>query len=119
MAEGFKVLGQGTLAVTEATLYTVPFASGASSSSRRMTQAVISSIIVCCVSGTLPWYSIRVKKLGDVDSDEQIIFFEKSIDIKTTDILSLGIGLVAGDSIEASAKSATVIHMNIFGTEST
>jgi len=119
MAEGFKVLGQGTLAVTEATLYTVPFASGASSSSRRMTQAVISSIIVCCVSGTSPWYSIRVKKSGDADSDEQIIFFEKSIDIKTTDILSLGIGLVAGDSIEASMKSGAVIHMNIFGTEST
>ena len=36
-----------------------------------------------------------------------------------TDILSLGIGLVAGDSIEASMKSGSVIHMNIFGTEST
>ena len=119
MAEGFKVLGQGTLAVDEATLYTVPFASGASSSSRRMMQAVISSIIVCCVSGTTPWYSIRVKKSGDADSDEQIIFFEKSIDIKTTDVLSLGIGLVAGDSIVASTGALMVIHMNIFGTEST
>lgn len=119
MAEGFKVLGQGTLAATEATLYTVPFASGASSSSRRMMQAVISSIIVCCVSGTTPWYSIRVKKLGDSDSNEQIIFYQKSIDIKTTDVLSLGIGLVAGDSIEASTDTGMVIHMNIFGTEST
>jgi len=117
MAEGFKVLGQGTLAAAEATLYTVPAGAGASFSSRSMSQAVISSIIVCCVSGTSPWYSIRVKKSGAVDSDKQIIFYQKSLAIKTTDVLSLGIGLVAGDSIKASTGSGMVIHMNIFGTE--
>lgn len=118
MAEGFKILGQGTLVAGEAALYVVPAASGTSFASRSMTQAVISSIIVCCVSGATPWYSIRVKKSGDSNSPEQIIFFEKSIDIKTTDVLSLGIGLVAGDSIVAS-NSGAVMHMNIFGTEST
>ena len=119
MAEGFKILGQATLAVAEATVYRVPPASGASFGSRSMAQSVISSIVVCCVSGTSPWYSIRVKKSGDAGSNKQIIFFQKPITITSTDVLSLGIGLVVGDSIEASCSSGAVIHMNIFGTEST
>lgn len=119
MAEGFKILGQATLAVAEATVYRVPPASGASFGSRSMAQSVISSIVVCCVSGAQLWYSIRVRKSGDADNDNQIIFFQKPIAHHETDVLSLGIGLVVGDSIEASCSSGAVIHMNIFGTEST
>jgi len=119
MAEGFKILGQATLTVAEATLYQVPPASGASLGSRRLAQSLISSIVVCCVSGSQLWYSIRVRKSGDADNDNQIIFFQKPIAHHETDVLSLGIGLVVGDSIEASCSTSAVIHMNIFGTEST
>ena len=120
MADGFKILAQASLSNTESTIYTVPAASSGQFASRETSQTIISSIILCCIAGTgTPWYSIRVKKSGDSDDNKQIIFFEQAIAIKDTDVLSLGIGLVSGDSIEASRSngSGDAVQINIFGTE--
>ncbi|QDP61240.1 MAG: hypothetical protein GOVbin2729_66 [Prokaryotic dsDNA virus sp.] len=121
MADGFKILAQATLTNTEATIYTVPTPSGERFLTRGNSQAVISSIILCCTNdagGAGPNYSIRVKKSGeDADADKQIIFKEQAIALNETDVLSLGIGLVSGDSIEAACSSGDAVQMNIFGTE--
>ena len=66
-----------------------------------------------------PWYSIRVVKSGETGGDEETVIYQKGLAIKDTDVLSLGIGLVSGDFIEASISSGSgdKITMNIFGTE--
>ena len=123
MADGFKILAQATLTNTKAAIYTVPVASSGQFASRETSQAIISSIIVCCTAGTVgsgtPNYSIRVKKSGDSDNNKQIIFNTQAIGISETNVLSLGIGLVSGDSIEASCSggSGDAVQINIFGTE--
>ena len=120
MADGFKILAQATLTNTEATIYTVPTPSGERFLTRGNSQAVISSIILCCTadSGGGATYSIRVKESGeDADADKQIIFKEQAIALNETDVLSLGIGLVSGNLIEASCSSGDAVQMNIFGTE--
>ena len=120
MADGFKILAQATLTNTEATIYAVPTPSGDRFATRGNSQAVISSIILCCTNdsgGAGPNYSIRVKRSGETDNAKQIIFNAQAIAINETDVLSLGIGLVSGDSIKASCTSGDAVQMNIFGTE--
>ena len=121
MADGFKVLAQATLTNTESTIYTVPSPVGERFSAIGSSQAIISSIILCCTndSGSAgPNYSIRVKKSGeDADADKQIIFKDQAIALNETHVLSLGIGLLSGDSIEASCSSGDAVQINIFGTE--
>jgi hypothetical protein len=121
MADGFKILAQATLTNTEAIIYTVPTPSGGQFAARGNSQAVISSIILCCTAdgGGGATYSIRVKSASDEgsDIDKQIIFNNQAIALNETDVLSLGIGLVSGDSIEAICSASDTIQMNIFGTE--
>ena len=120
MADGFKILAQASLGTSFGTVYTVPTASGSKFASRESSQAIISSIVVCCMAGTgPPWYSIRVVKSGETGGDEETVIYQKGLAIKDTDVLSLGIGLVSGDFIEASRSSGSgdKITMNIFGTE--
>lgn len=120
MADGFKILAQASLGTSFGTVYTVPTASGSKFASRESSQAIISSIVVCCMAGTgTPWYSIRVVKSGETGGDEETVIYQKGLAIKDTDVLSLGIGLVSGDFIEASISSGSgdKITMNIFGTE--
>ena len=120
MADGFKILAQASLGTSFGTVYTVPTASGSKFASRESSQAIISSIVVCCMAGTgTPRYSIRVVKSGETGGDEETVIYQKGLAIKDTDVLSLGIGLVSGDFIEASISSGSgdKITMNIFGTE--
>ena len=120
MADGFKILAQATLTNTEATIYAVPTPSGDRFATRGNSQAVFSSIILRCTNDggdAGPNYSIRVKRSGETDNAKQIIFNAQAIAINETDVLSLGIGLVSGDSIEASCTSGDAVQMNIFGTE--
>ena len=58
-------------------------------------------------------------KSGETGGDEETVIYQKGLAIKDTDVLSLGIGLVSGDFIEASISSGSgdKITMNIFGTE--
>ena len=121
MADGFKILAQATLVSAEATIYTVPAAAGAVFASRQGSQAVISSIVLCCTAGGSSTYSIRVKNsTSDVDNVKQLIFFNQGIALSETDVLSLGIGLVDGNCIEASCSgSGAIVQMSIFGTEVT
>lgn len=121
MAEGFKCLAQATLIVdasgdlAETVIYTVPDEPGKRFASRNLSQAIISSIIVCCTA-TGGDYSIRISKSGESNDPKQYIFFNKTIAANATDVLALGIGLLAGDRIMASIDAGTA-HMNIFGTE--
>ena len=118
MADGFKILAQATLAGSEAVIYTVPTPSGERFSTRGNSQAVISSIILCCTAGTSVTYTIRVSKSGESNDNKQLIFNNQGIAANETDVLSLGIGLVSGDSISALVAGSTpVVQMNIFGTE--
>ena len=119
MADGFKILAQATLTGSEVAIYTVPTPSGGRFATRGNSQAVISSIILCCTGGGSSTYSIRVKENSTVsDSPSELIFNNQAIALADTDVLSLGIGLVSGNLIKASlAGGSAEIQMNIFGTE--
>jgi hypothetical protein len=120
MADGFKILAQATLSDTEATIYAVPAAGGSRFASRQTSQTIVSSIILCCTTGAPATYSIRVKNsISDANNDKQFIFKLQPISAPETDVLSLGIGLVAGNCIEAQCSTDDVVQMSIFGTEVT
>ena len=138
MADGFKILAQammrdsgtGNLPLADNALdliYEVPSPSGQRFAARGNSQAIVSSISVCHVhdSSSAHEYSIRI--VEDVSSpgfdDKQYIIYNKSINNSTTDVLSLGIGLVSGNGIYAEAAvggnagDPSDIAITIFGTE--
>jgi len=138
MADGFKILaqammrdsGSGNLPLADNALdliYEVPSPSGQRFATRGNSQAIVSSISVCHVhdSSAAHEYSIRI--VEDVSSpgfdDKQYVIYNKSISNSTTDVLSLGIGLVSGNGIYAEAATGGTagdpsdIAITIFGTE--
>lgn len=132
MADGFKVLaakemvaiGSAPYSNTEASLiYEVPSPSGGKFGIRGNSQAVLSSMTVCHHAAGSSNYSIRLVQSADRSpsltiDDSQYLIFHKSINANNTDVLSFGIGLIAGDAIYASVDSGSNINIHIFGTES-
>lgn len=129
MAEGIKILAQKMLRNDSATptaatsndiIYVAPQASGQRFESRRFSQTLITSIIVCHqdTTGTGHPYTIRLVADSETPAfdDKQYLFYSKNIASKSTDVLSLGIGLSAGNAIYASAGTSD-ISITIFGTE--
>lgn len=136
MADGFKILAQAVLldaggaataSASDRLIYQVPDGSASRFGSRRISQAVISSIVVCHVhvGATSHKYTVRAVKNGTSPTfnDGQYLTYNKSIAPANTDVLSMGIGLVSGDAIYAeadaggSAGTVSDISITIFGTE--
>lgn len=102
-----KVLGQSAPSATTATdVYTVP--SGKST--------VISTIAVCN-TGSLATYRISVRVNGASPATAQRIASDASLPANSSDFLTVGITLSAGDVITVYSSTAN-LAFNIFGDES-
>jgi len=115
MADRFSILGQLALAnETETVLYTVPVAAATTVGGTvdvapkvvsRLTQSLVSSVIVCNRDAGEATYYVRLKASGETDNDKEYIFFDTAIPGKKTHILALALTLSAGDSLEVKAGS--------------
>lgn len=104
MADDFKVLAQGTLTNSSATLYTVPGG----------TQAIIKMIVLANYSGVDRWAKLTVNGAAD-----------GNIILPQTTILAGGHGeggpftLDAADTLLGYAEANTAITYTVFGMEIT
>jgi len=120
MAETFKVLGQAGDVLVSAfatNLYTVPEKPNVKFAPRDVSQALVSSIVVCNRDSGTGEYSIRVVPSGEDAADKHIIFYAKSIAANSTHVISMGLGLQVGDRIDANVSTSDTISMSAFGIE--
>ena len=107
MATTLKVLGQSNpSATTLTTLYTVPAA----------TSAVSSTITVCNRSVTATTFRVAVRPAGAAISGEHYIYYDVVIAGNDTFAATLGISLATTDVVSVYATLAT-LSFNLFGTE--
>lgn len=107
MATVYKVLGQSNPAATTLTdLYTVPSA----------TSAIISTINVCNLSGSIDSFRIAVRPAGATISNEHYIAYDVSVPAYDSISLTLGITLATTDVISVYAGTTT-LSFNAFGSE--
>ena len=86
------------------------------------TQTLITSIIVCCQTGSSVTYSLGLKQdTSDGDpSNTQTIVFQKSIAAKVTEVLSMGLTLGVDNTIWVRAEGTDpVVSFTIMGIEIT
>ena len=109
MADNFSILGQlAPSDENETVLYTVPSASATTVGSvavapkvvSRITQTVVSSLIVCNLNAASAEYYVRLKASGATDNNKEWIFYDTSIPGKRTHVLSLALTLGSGDSLK-------------------
>ena len=123
MADVLKVLGQASLVDdTWTTIYTVPTAETSSLGIRTSFQTFISSIIVCNVHASTAFdYSIRVVPSADTPAVKHLIFNAVALAGETTDLITPGITLSEGDSIDVYALDAGsadyLASFSVFGVE--
>lgn len=109
MAETQKVLGQAALAATTLTdLYTVP----------SLTQAVVSTVMVCNRSGTPTTFRLSVAVAGAANDDKQYITYDAPLAANEVWSYTIGATLGAADVVRGYAAAATV-SMALFGAEVT
>jgi hypothetical protein len=107
VASASKVLGQSApLAATLTTLYTVPSA----------TEAVSSTITVCNRSSTSTTFRIAVRPAGAGISNEMYLYYDVPIPGNETFAATIGMTLEATDVVSVYATLATV-SFNLFGQE--
>ena len=120
MAEAFKVLGQADISTSafDTTLYTVPTKPNVGFAARNVSQTLVASLVVCNRhASNAGAYSVRVIPSGETEGTKHTIFLSKAIAAKTTDVISLGLGMQAGDTIKVSGASGDTISMSAFGVE--
>lgn len=107
MATTYKVLGQSApAATTEVDLYTVPAA----------TDAIISTVTVANRGSSSGTFRVYVAAAGAATTDAQYLFFDATLNPKTTLTLTLGVCLAATDVLRIFASTAD-FSFNAFGTE--
>jgi hypothetical protein len=104
-----KVLGQLDSATpgagADGNLYTVP----------ALTQAVVSSVVVCNRSSAAT-FQIRVRVAGAAAADKQLIAKDVALAANTTMSFTLGLTLGAADVVTVQA-STTGVSFSAFGQE--
>lgn len=109
MAETRKVLGQAALSATTLTdIYTVP----------ALTQAVISSVIICNRSASAAIFRVSLAVAGAADVSKQYIYYDVTLPGNDTFIATVGITLGAADVLRAYTDSGSV-SINVVGVELT
>lgn len=103
----YKVLGQSNpSATTNTTLYTVPAGNS----------AVISTITVCNLIGTVANFRIAVRPAGESVANKHYINYDTQVPASDQLALTMGMTLSATDVVTVYANTATVAF-NIFGSE--
>jgi hypothetical protein len=107
MATTYKVLGQAAPAVaTPTTLYTVP--SG--------TQAVVSTISVCNMTGGEIQFRIAIRPAGEALAAKHYIAYDSKVAGNDTTFITVGVTLSAGDVITVYEAAENIVF-NAFGSE--
>ena len=107
MPTSYKVLGQSSpLSGNTSDLYIVPSAR----------EAIVSTITVANRGTSNATFRIAVRPNGALLANAQYIAYDVAIDRNSTQALTLGITLDAGDIITVFANSSD-ISFNAFGTE--
>ncbi len=136
MADTYKILAQVLPANTNETLaYTVPLAAEVTVASTTsspftvrvapkaispQTQTIISSIIICNLHSSAVTYDIRLKAAtGDGDNDKEMLFKDTSLTNGKSHVLSLGMGLSAGNLLKVKTSVASKLAFTIMGIEVT
>lgn len=91
-------------AATLTTLYTVPLA----------TSAATSSIVVCNRSSTPTTFRVAVRPLGAAIADQMYLYYDQAIDGNSTFIATIGVTMIATDVISVYATLAT-LSFNLYG----
>ena len=103
----YKVLAQVDPVVTTLTdAYTVP----------ALTQAIISTIVICNRAAATASYRISVAIAGAADATKQYLAYDTPIAGNSSHTLTLGITLGPGDKVRVYDNPATV-SFNISGVE--
>lgn len=107
--ETLKVLSQTAPGATTLTdSYTVP----------ALTQAAVSSIVVCNRSGSDATFRVSVAVAGAADSTKQYVYYDLTIPANDTFIATVGVSLGAADVVRVYASSAN-LSFSVFGAEVT
>lgn len=110
MPIAYKVLGQSCPSGTsDTTLYTVPSA----------TSAVVSSIVISNITGTLRQFRIAVRPAGAAIANQHYVAYDVGIAGNDTTILTIGITLAATDVLTVRSSSASAITFQAYGSEIT
>jgi hypothetical protein len=137
VADNYKILAQFLPSNNSAehVVYTVPSAAATTIASTTsspfnvqvapkavsaQTHTIISSIIVCNVHSGAVTYNIRLKESSGVgDNDKEMLFYTTSIPAAKTHVLSLGLGLSAGNLIKVKISVASKMSFTVMGIEVT
>lgn len=107
MAIAYKVLGQANpTATTATTLYTAPVSKN----------TVVSSVVVCNLSGSQVSYRIAVRPGGTSLANTHYVAYDATCPASDAVILSLGLTMAANDVITVYASTGAV-NFSAFGSE--
>ena len=109
MANAYKVLGQSSpVAATLTSLYTVPAATSA-----------VSSTLTVCNYGVSTTFRVAIRPAGATPiANQHYILYEVAINANDTLFFTLGLSLATTDVVSVYAGTATV-SFNLYGTEIT
>ena len=136
MADNYKILAQILPADTnENTAYTVPSAAATTVQSTTsspftvqvapkavsdQTYAIISSVIICNLHSGAVTYDMRLKESSSAgDNDKEMLFKTISLSNGKSHVLSLGMGLSAGNLIKVKSSVASKLAFTFMGIEVT
>jgi hypothetical protein len=107
VADAIKVLGQSAPgATTTTTLYTVP----------DLNQTTVSSLVICNRTGGALTYRVSVHVADAAASDEQYLYYDKTLAANETFSAVLGLTLNQSDVVKVYASN-TGLSFNMFGVE--
>ena len=107
MDDVIKVLGQSApSATTTTTLYTVP----------NLNQTTVSSLVICNRTGGALTYRVSVHVADAAASNEQYLYYDKTIAANETFSAVLGLTLNQSDVVKVYASN-TGLSFNMFGVE--
>ena len=107
MADVIRVLGQvAPAATTTTTLYTVP----------NLNQTTVSSLVICNRTGGALTYRVSVHVADAAASNEQYLYYDKTIAANETFSAVLGLTLNQSDVVKVYASN-TGLSFNMFGVE--
>jgi hypothetical protein len=107
VADVIRVLGQvAPAATTTTTLYTVP----------NLNQTTVSSLVICNKTGGALTYRVSVHVADAAASNEQYLYYDKTIAANETFSAVLGLTLNQSDVVKVYASN-TGLSFNMFGVE--
>lgn len=107
MAEALKVLGQLDVPASLTALYTVP----------ALTQATISSLLICNRTNASRTFRVSIAIAGASDDVKQYIYFDVTLTRNNTFAATLGLTLGAGDVVRVLASAASSLSATLYGVE--